>query len=110
LGGGVRYYNGTRPVENISLHSVYDTTKCTRDGDMLTPYRFMLTQRSGRVRNVTPCSCGCVQSIPCGCASEGRKARCMRLVHLGRGTGSLLPPPALGLVFTPGPRIAVGIQ
>ena len=23
-------------VENISLHSVYDTTKCTRDGDMLT--------------------------------------------------------------------------
>lgn len=24
------------PVENISLHSVYDTTKCTRDGDMLT--------------------------------------------------------------------------
>ena len=25
-----------RPVENISLHSVYDTTKCTRDGDMLT--------------------------------------------------------------------------
>jgi hypothetical protein len=25
-----------RLVENISLHSVYDTTKCTRDGDMLT--------------------------------------------------------------------------
>jgi hypothetical protein len=28
--------NGSVLVENISLHSVYDTTKCTRDGDMLT--------------------------------------------------------------------------
>jgi hypothetical protein len=26
----------TLSVENISLHSVYDTTKCTRDGDTLT--------------------------------------------------------------------------
>jgi hypothetical protein len=32
-------WGGTRRgllVDNISLHSVYDTTKCTRDGDMLT--------------------------------------------------------------------------
>jgi hypothetical protein len=33
-------YTLSRSVENISLHSVYDTTKCKRDGDMLTagPY------------------------------------------------------------------------
>jgi hypothetical protein len=32
----VQVYNRGPHVENISLHSVYDTTKCTRDGDMLT--------------------------------------------------------------------------